>query len=142
MSVSNITLNWDKILLQSGVGCVGGYLINTIHQYLHPGKIILGVPPIVLINPLQAAICTLTYALVDRAAAQIFKQSHKDPAADIFRMVGTISFAGIVSSVCLGISFNVAGATILTSIIGTTLLLGATKAYHELCAYIPKEYML
>ncbi len=120
-------------LLQTGIGCLGGHLINAINQYMHPGKVILGAPPVLIISPLHAGACTLIFTVVDRLAIKLLEFKQKEPPAhQLVRMAVTIPLSAAISSLCLGISLNVATLAIVTSIIGLTILLGTAKAYNQL----------
>jgi hypothetical protein len=124
---------YETALVQLGVGSLCGHLINAINQFMHPGKVILGVPPASIISPFQAGLCSLVYAVVDRIAITLLKsKDNEQPVTQALRMAVVLTISAGLTSACLGITFNVAAGTILASIIATTLLLGAVKAYNQL----------
>ncbi len=120
-------------VLQTAIGYLGANVINTLNLYLHPGKVILGAPPVLVINPLQAGVCSLVFAIVDRVAMDILKSKHSDLAErQLLRMVVTLPMSALLSSVCLGITFNAAALAIVTSVVGLTILLSTAQAYSRL----------
>lgn len=124
---------YGKGLLQTGIGYLGGHVINSINQYMHPGKVILGAPPVLVITPLQAGYCSFVFAIIDRIAIKILQSKQNEPPANqLVRMAVTIPLSAAFSAACLGISFNVALLAILTSVIGLTILLSMSKAYNQL----------
>lgn len=130
---SSLQPAYGTIIAQTGVGSLSGHLINAINQYMHPGKVILGIPPALVISPFQAGICSLVYAVIDRIAIHVLHREKNDkPVNQAARMAVVLILSAGLTSAGLGISFNVAAGTILTSIVGTVLLLGAAKAYNQL----------
>jgi hypothetical protein len=121
------------IPLQAGIGYGGSYIINAVNQYLRPGKVILGVPPTLVITPLQSVICTIVFAILDRVAIKVFKQSQADhPAKQFLLKSATVILSAGISTLFCGISFQVATIAIMTNIVSMIVLFGAAKAYNYL----------
>lgn len=135
--VKNYFLQAGDIVYQAGTGLLGGHTINYINQWLHPGKVILGKPPVPLIDPFQAGVCSLTFAVTDFLAKQIFEKylgvefSNK-PLCQVIRMAGTIALSALVTSACLHITFTLAATAIVTSIVASAIIMGLVILYNAM----------
>lgn len=124
---------WPTTVLESLSGALCGHVINSINQYMHPGKVILGMSATVVINPSQAAVCSMIFAIFDRVVLGLVPHHLKNnPQIQLVRISASVMTSATVSSAIFGISFNLAAGVIASSIIATTILLGAAKVYNQL----------
>jgi hypothetical protein len=135
--IEQIFYKAGSVVLQVGAGYLSGHGINELFQRLYPGKIILGQPPILAIHPIHAGICAGVFALVDLVAKTIIDNSdYKDicqkPLYQLFRLIFTVTLSSLVASAILGITFKIAAAAILSSLIGSTILLALAKGFSNL----------
>jgi hypothetical protein len=131
-------------LLQTGTGYVSGHVINSIYQWLHPGKVILGQPLIVAINPWMAGVCVGLFALVDLVAKKVIehldvKNISRKPLYQLIRMAVSVTVSSLLASLILGITFQFAVAAIVSSLIASALLLQIAKVFSKLI-YQEKPY--
>jgi hypothetical protein len=136
VSQTNVNQRLARMTIQTIIGYWGGHVINAVNQYLHPGKVILGVPTAQLITPLQSAGFSFVYILVDKVVKMIFERGAKNqevaPVYKLMRMTFTILLSASILAAGAEVSFNVAGLAILTNIVATTLLLGISKNYDDI----------
>ncbi len=124
-------------ILQTGTGYLSGEVINSVYQWLHPGKVILGQPLVLVINPLVAAASAGIFALVDLTAKKIIentplqKVSHK-PLYQLIRVAVSLTISSLAASLIFGITIKIAAAAILSSLVASTLFLYIAKAFSKL----------
>lgn len=134
--VGDFCVGSGNAVFQGGVGFLAGHALNKVDLWMHPVKNILGKTPIPIINPIQSAICAFAFAISDFAVKQIFDNwlgsYSQKPLCQVIRMAVSLSFAALVTSGCLQISFTLAAGAIAASIAGTIILTGFATGYTSL----------
>ena len=124
-------------VLQTGTGYISGHAINSVYQWLHPGKVILGQPLVLVINPWVAGACAGIFAIVDLVAKKVIENTElnklsQKPLYQLIRLAVSVTVSSLIACLIFGITFKIAAVAILSSLVASTVLLYVAKGFSEL----------